>query len=261
MNSGQKEVAARVNASIVCKEVRLIDADGNMVGIVSPEKANIMASEVGLDLVEISPNATPPVCKIMDFGKFKYDQQKREAEARKKQKTILCESRTKIYTSSRKNLEGNIIWMIWEIILKISTDVVNEMFQTIIDSILRLFSTRYTITTNKKRTLMIYHAIEILLFHKDIKTNTPIVNKTNCFERLEKNISVIFEQIKEKEGKSIPFKCWTEENKVYVKLNIEGGGTLSAAMNLDFASIFIQEAIPFILEKEANLIKDYLQQI
>ena len=59
-----------------------------MVGIVSPEKANIMASEVGLDLVEISPNAIPPVCKIMDFGKFKYDQQKREAEARKKQKTI-----------------------------------------------------------------------------------------------------------------------------------------------------------------------------
>ena len=88
MNSGQKEVAARVNASIICKEVRLIDADGNMVGIVSPEKANIMASEEGLDLVEISPNATPPVCKIMDFGKFKYDQQKREAEARKKQKTI-----------------------------------------------------------------------------------------------------------------------------------------------------------------------------
>jgi translation initiation factor IF-3 len=81
-------VAARVNASIICKEVRLIDADGNMVGIVSPDKANTMASESGLDLVEISPNANPPVCKIMDFGKFKYDQQKREAEARKKQKTI-----------------------------------------------------------------------------------------------------------------------------------------------------------------------------
>ena len=81
-------MAARVNASIVCKEVRLIDANGNMVGIVTPEKANTMASESGLDLVEISPNASPPVCKIMDFGKFKYDQQKREAEARKKQKTI-----------------------------------------------------------------------------------------------------------------------------------------------------------------------------
>ena len=59
-----------------------------MVGIVTPEHANNMARETGLDLVEISPNASPPVCKIMDFGKFKYDQQKREAEARKKQKTI-----------------------------------------------------------------------------------------------------------------------------------------------------------------------------
>ncbi|MDC3107700.1 translation initiation factor IF-3 [Paracoccaceae bacterium] len=88
MTSGQKEVAARVNKSIICSEVRLIDAEGNMVGIVTPEKANTMASESGLDLVEISPNASPPVCKIMDFGKFKYDQQKREAEARKKQKTI-----------------------------------------------------------------------------------------------------------------------------------------------------------------------------
>ena len=88
MTSGQKEVAARGNASIICKEVRLIDADGNMVGIVTPEQANTMAADSGLDLVEISPNASPPVCKIMDFGKFKYDQQKREAEARKKQKTI-----------------------------------------------------------------------------------------------------------------------------------------------------------------------------
>ena len=65
----------------------------------------------------------------------------------------------------------------------------------------------------------------------------------------------------EKEEKSIPFKCWTEENKVYVKLNIEGGGTLSATMNLDFAGIFIQEAIPFMLEKEANRIKQYLKDI
>ena len=66
----------------------MIDSEGKMVGIVSPEHANNLARETGLDLVEISPNALPPVCKIMDFGKFKYDQQKREAEARKKQKTI-----------------------------------------------------------------------------------------------------------------------------------------------------------------------------
>ncbi len=58
------------------------------MGVVTPDRALRMAEEAGLDLVEISPNATPPVCKIMDFGKFKYEQQKRESEARKKQKTI-----------------------------------------------------------------------------------------------------------------------------------------------------------------------------
>nr|WP_247651070.1 translation initiation factor IF-3 [Roseovarius autotrophicus] len=66
----------------------MIGADGENVGVVSPQRALEMAEEAGLDLVEISPNATPPVCKIMDFGKFKYEQQKREAEARKKQKII-----------------------------------------------------------------------------------------------------------------------------------------------------------------------------
>nr|WP_231125878.1 translation initiation factor IF-3 [Roseovarius gahaiensis] len=66
----------------------MIGADGENVGVVTPERAMSMAEEAGLDLVEISPNATPPVCKIMDYGKFKYEQQKREAEARKKQKII-----------------------------------------------------------------------------------------------------------------------------------------------------------------------------
>ena len=56
--------------------------------MITPEKALLLAQEVGLDLVEISPNATPPVCKIMDFGKYKYETQKKESEARKKQKVI-----------------------------------------------------------------------------------------------------------------------------------------------------------------------------
>ena len=68
--------------------MRLIGADGENVGVVTPQKGMALAEAAGLDLVEISPNATPPVCKIMDFGKFKYEQQKRESEARKKQKTI-----------------------------------------------------------------------------------------------------------------------------------------------------------------------------
>ena len=69
-------------------EIRLIGAEGENVGVVTPAEGMEMAEELGLDLVEISPNAKPPVCKIMDLGKFKYEQQKKEAEARKKQKVI-----------------------------------------------------------------------------------------------------------------------------------------------------------------------------
>jgi translation initiation factor IF-3 len=77
-----------VNDRIRAPEIRLIGAEGENVGVVTPQRAMMLAEEVGLDLVEISPNATPPVCKIMDFGKYKYEQQKKESEARKKQKTI-----------------------------------------------------------------------------------------------------------------------------------------------------------------------------
>jgi translation initiation factor IF-3 len=84
----QRDTGPRINDKIRSNEIRLIGAEGENVGVVSPARAMQMAQEVGLDLVEISPNAEPPVCKIMDFGKFKYEQQKRESEARKKQKII-----------------------------------------------------------------------------------------------------------------------------------------------------------------------------
>ena len=77
-----------MNENIICPEVRLIGSDGHNVGVVSPEKALELSEEAGLDLVEISPNASPPVCKIMDYGKYKYEQQKKESEARKNQKII-----------------------------------------------------------------------------------------------------------------------------------------------------------------------------
>ena len=66
--------------------MRLIDADGAQVGVVSLEEARNLADERGVDLVEVAPNATPPVCKIMDLGKFRYEQQKRDKEAQKKSK-------------------------------------------------------------------------------------------------------------------------------------------------------------------------------
>jgi len=78
----------RVNDDIAVLRVRLVDERGNMVGIVERNEALSMASEVGLDLVEIAPNADPPVCKILYFGKYKYEEQKKKNEARKKQKII-----------------------------------------------------------------------------------------------------------------------------------------------------------------------------
>ena len=78
----------RVNEEIRIPQVRLIDQDGEMQGVMTAREAMQRAFSVGLDLVEISPNADPPVCKILDFGKFKYEQQKKKNEAKKKQKVI-----------------------------------------------------------------------------------------------------------------------------------------------------------------------------
>ena len=78
----------QLNEEIRDKEIRLIGADGAQLGIVSGAQANAMAEEQGLDLVKISPNAVPPVCKIMDYSKFCFDQKKREKEARKNQRVV-----------------------------------------------------------------------------------------------------------------------------------------------------------------------------
>src|SRR6201999_2212018 len=78
----------RVNDEIRAPQVRLIDAEGEMQGVMSARDAWLRAQAVGLDLLEISPNADPPVVKILDFGKFKYEQQKKRNEAKKKQKVV-----------------------------------------------------------------------------------------------------------------------------------------------------------------------------
>lgn len=78
----------RINDQINVREVRLVDETGEQIGIVPTDEAKSRAQNAGMDLVEVSPTAKPPVCKIMDFGKFKYQQSKKAAEARKKQKQI-----------------------------------------------------------------------------------------------------------------------------------------------------------------------------
>ena len=78
----------RVNERIRAREVRVIDEDGQMIGVMTGIQALSLARERNLDLVEVSPMAVPPVCKLMDYGRFKYEQAKRESEARKHQKTV-----------------------------------------------------------------------------------------------------------------------------------------------------------------------------
>jgi translation initiation factor IF-3 len=78
----------RVNDEIRAPQVRLIDQDGEMQGVMTARDAWLRAQAVGLDLLEISPNADPPVVKILDFGKYKYELQKKKNEAKKKQKVI-----------------------------------------------------------------------------------------------------------------------------------------------------------------------------
>nr|WP_126548796.1 translation initiation factor IF-3 [Dictyobacter kobayashii] len=78
----------RVNERIRTREVRLIDENGEMLGVMPPIRALDIARDRNLDLVEVSPHAMPPVCKLMDYGRYKYEQAKKENEARKNQKTI-----------------------------------------------------------------------------------------------------------------------------------------------------------------------------
>lgn len=78
----------RVNEMIRVREIRLIDQNGEMIGVISPAEGMKRAQEAGLDLVEVSPNVQPPVCKLLDFGKFKYEIQKKKSEAKKNQKIV-----------------------------------------------------------------------------------------------------------------------------------------------------------------------------
>ncbi|RKY90945.1 translation initiation factor IF-3 [candidate division KSB1 bacterium] len=83
-----KEKKIRVNEQIQVPQVRVIDADGTQLGIKTIQEALKLANKVGLDLVEVAPNANPPVCKLMDFGKYRYELSKKEKEQRKKQHVI-----------------------------------------------------------------------------------------------------------------------------------------------------------------------------
>ena len=77
-----------INEQIRAREVRLLGPDGEQIGVVSSREAQKIADEAGLDLVKIAPNAKPPVCKVIDYGKYRYDLARKEKDAKKKQKTV-----------------------------------------------------------------------------------------------------------------------------------------------------------------------------
>jgi translation initiation factor IF-3 len=83
-----REKQLRVNDEITASQVRLIDVEGGQVGVVSLEEAKQSAADAGFDLVEISPNGEPPVCRVMDYGKHRYEDSKKKAAAKKKQKQM-----------------------------------------------------------------------------------------------------------------------------------------------------------------------------
>lgn len=87
---GDREISReqRINGQIRVREVRVIDQEGEQLGIMQTRDAIAAAQERDLDLVEVAPNARPPVCRIMDYGKFRYEQSKREREARRRQRTL-----------------------------------------------------------------------------------------------------------------------------------------------------------------------------
>lgn len=84
----KEEAGVKINRDIRAREVRLIDSEGEQAGIVPIEEALRLAEQNGLDLVEVAPNSTPPVCRIMDYGKYRYQQSKKTKDAKKKQTVI-----------------------------------------------------------------------------------------------------------------------------------------------------------------------------
>ena len=84
-----KDIQHEINERIRDREIRVIDSDGNMLGVMSSKEAQRIADEKNLDLVKVSPNAKPPVCKILDYGKFRYEEMRRLKEAKKNQKAVV----------------------------------------------------------------------------------------------------------------------------------------------------------------------------
>ncbi len=101
VNNNNNKNGQRINEMIRVREVRLIDDEGNQLGIVATQEALKMAKDRDLDLVEVSPNANPPVCKILDYGKYKFEQEKKLRDSKKNQKVLKLKEGDKVKVTIR----------------------------------------------------------------------------------------------------------------------------------------------------------------
>ena len=100
----------RINRQIRAREVRLIDENGEQRGVMSTFEAYQLAEDAGLDLVEVSPNANPPVCKILDFGKYRYEMEKKQRDAKKNQQVIKIKKWETLEKAGKKNGLTSGLW-------------------------------------------------------------------------------------------------------------------------------------------------------
>lgn len=178
----------RVNQSIRAKEVRVVDENGHQIGIMPLQEAIQKAQQSGLDLVEIVPNANPPVCKIIDFSKFKYQQEKKEKEIRKTQKLNLFKE---IYIKPT----------ITEHDLQIKLNHVKEFLQ-------HLHPTKIVITCTG-RLLQYFDEVSDKLVEK-IKSELQTLGKFANIKKDNNKVTIIVEPIKDKKEK----KNNEEQNKI-----------------------------------------------
>lgn len=135
---------------------------------------------------------------------------------RKKKKVILCQQR-EFYMNKNEKISKNIIWIIWDILLKISKKDNNDNVKNIINKLFEIFTIRYTISCNKSRIHLLYHSIELILLSKTIDFKTELFKERRLLNNLEENIHIIFEQIKKKETTESPD---TKKSKKDIKIDL-----------------------------------------
>jgi len=126
-----------------------------------------------------------------------------------------------LYQNSKKLLETNIIWIVWDSLFAvINNGDYSQNIKNIVESIYNLFAVRYCVSTNKKRISLICHTIELILLHKEVKYNIPILKNNDEMSNIEENINIVMEQIKKHEVKAVKNEAPEKNSKMDIYRNL-----------------------------------------